>query len=63
MRTSECIRTDYVESTCGCAWDVTYFIYDLYILAIVLIIQALFNNYLGRFINGIISRLRYDGLT
>lgn len=59
----ECIRDDYARASCGCAWDVTYLIYDIYILAIVLIIQVLFNNFLGRVINGLISRLRYDGLT
>lgn len=52
----ECDGT--ANSPCGCAWDITYLIYDLYILAIVLIIQALFNNFLGKMINGVISRLR-----
>ncbi|MBO9702705.1 MAG: hypothetical protein J7604_21010 [Sporocytophaga sp.] len=59
MMTFECIRDDYAQVSCGCAWDVTYFIYDIYILAIVLIIQVLFNNFLGRMINGIIRRFRY----
>lgn len=58
----ECIRADYAQASCGCALDITYLIFDIGILAIVLIIQALFNNYLGRIINGIISRLCYDGL-